>query len=70
MTLKPDDRSSLRWSLAGTHRGNGIWGCSTGRELLIMAVSHYRIRGGLIVEDTTVFDELAVLRQVSGGLGA
>ena len=61
---------ALRWSLAGTHRGNGVWGWSTGRELLVMAVSHYRIRGGLIVKDVTVFDELAVLRQVSGGLGA
>ncbi len=60
---------ALRWSLAGTHRGNGIWGVSSGRELLVMAVSHYRIRGGLIVEDITVFDELAVLRQVAGGLG-
>jgi SnoaL-like polyketide cyclase len=61
---------ALRWSLAGTHRGNGLWGDATGRELLIMAVSHYRLRGGLIVEDITVFDELAVLRQICGGLGA
>jgi hypothetical protein len=61
---------ALRWSLAGTHRGNGVWGSSSGRELLVMAVSHYRLRGGLIVEDITVFDELAVLRQVIGGLGA
>ena len=60
---------ALRWSLAGTHHGNGIWGRSSGRELLVMTVSHYRIRGGLIVEDITVFDELAVLRQVAGGLG-
>jgi hypothetical protein len=34
-----------------------------------MAVSHYRIRAGAIVEDATVFDELAVLRQIAGGLG-
>jgi SnoaL-like polyketide cyclase len=61
---------ALRWSLAGTHRGNGIWGAAGGRDLLIMAVSHYRIRGGSIVEDVTVFDELAVLRQIVGGLGA
>jgi len=61
---------ALRWSLAGIHKGNGIWGWSSGHELLIMAVSHYRLRGGLIVEDVTVFDELAVLRQVAGGLGA
>ena len=61
---------ALRWSLAGRHLGTGIWGPATGRELLIMAISHYRLRGGMIVEDVTVFDELAVLRQVAGGLGA
>lgn len=61
---------ALRWSLAGTHRGNGVWGWPSGRELFMMAVSHYRLRGGLIVEDITLFDELAVLRQICGGLGA
>ena len=60
---------ALRWSLAGTHRGAGLWGAASGRELLIMAVSHYRLRAGLIVEDVTVFDELALLRQIAGGLG-
>ena len=68
----PDDdiAVAVRWSLAGVHRGAGLWGPATGREILILAVSHYRLRGGLIVEDVTVFDELAVLRQVAGGLGA
>ena len=61
---------ALRWSFAGVHRGRGIWGDASGRELLVMAISHYRLRGGLIVEDITVFDELAVLRQIKGGLGA
>ena len=61
---------AVRWYLAGTHGGHGIWGPPTGRDLLIMAVSHFRIREGAIVEDATVFDELAILRQVSGGLGA
>jgi hypothetical protein len=65
-----DAAVALRWSLAGTHHGNGVWGDASGRELLIMAVSHYRLRSGLIIEDITVFDELAVLRQISGGLGA
>lgn len=61
---------ALRWSLAGTHRGAGVWGPASGRDLLVMAISHYRIRAGAIVEDLTVFDELAVLRQIAGGLGA
>ena len=61
---------ALRWALVGTHRGTGLWGMPTGHDILISAVSHYRLRGGSIIEDVTVFDELAVLRQVSGGLVA
>lgn len=61
---------AVRWSLAGRHAGSGVWGPPTERDLLVMAISHYRLRGGAIVEDVTVFDELAVLRQVAGGLGA
>jgi hypothetical protein len=61
---------ALRWSLAGSHGGGGLWGPASGRDLLVMAISHYRLRAGAIVEDLTVFDELAVLRQIAGGLGA
>jgi predicted ester cyclase len=61
---------ALRWSLTGTHKGGGVWGPPSGKQLYILAVSHYAIRGGAIVEDATVFDELAILRQIAGGLGA
>ena len=61
---------AVRWSLAGLHRGLGPWGPPSGREVLILAASHYRIEQGVVIEDVTVFDELAVLRQVAGGLGA
>lgn len=61
---------ALRWSLTGRHGGAGVWGPASGRDLYVMGVSHYRLRGGTIVADTTVFDEVAVLRQIAGGLGA
>ncbi len=61
---------ALRWSLTGRHTGNGVWGPASGRELYILACSHYRMRAGKIVEDATVFDELAILRQIAEGLGA
>ena len=61
---------ALRWSMVGTHAGIGAWGAPSGREVLLMAVSHFRLRDGAIVEDTTVFDEVAALRQIAGGLGA
>ncbi|MEG3153888.1 hypothetical protein [Sphingomonas sp. RB1R13] len=61
---------ALRWSIVGRHGGMGPWGEPSGREILLMAVSHYRLRAGAIVEDVTVFDEVAALRQAAGGLGA
>ena len=61
---------ALRWRLTGRHLGHGVWGAPTGREVLILAVSHFRLRNGRIIEDITVFDELAILRQIAGGLGA
>lgn len=61
---------ALRWSLTGFHRGTSVWGSPTGREIWLLAASHYRLRGGRIVEDVTVFDEVAMLRQIAGGLGA
>ncbi len=60
----------VRWSLVGYHRGVGVWGPPSGRELLLMGISHYRLRHGAIVDDVTVFDEVAALRQAAGGLGA
>jgi len=61
---------ALRWSACGVHSGPGPWGPPTGREILVAGSSHYVLRKGRIVRDQTVFDELAVLRQVHGGLGA
>ncbi len=61
---------ALRWSACGVHAGSGPWGAPTGREILVAGNSHYVLRSGRIVRDQTVFDELAVLRQVHGGLGA
>ena len=65
-----DTAVAVRWTLTGSHRGGGVWGPASGRDILLMAVSHYRLRSGAIVEDMTIFDELAVLRQIAGGLGA
>ena len=61
---------ALRWWLTGLHAADGVWGKPSGREILIMAISHYRLRGGRVIEDFTVMDEVSVLRQIAGGLGA
>lgn len=71
-TPLPDDEIAvaLRWNMAGCHTSTGVYGPPTGRDLLVLGISHYRMRGGRIIEDFTVFDELAILRQLAGGLGA
>ena len=61
---------ALRWWLTGKHSLAGVWGSPTGRDILVLAISHYRLRNGRIIEDATCYDEVAVLRQVEGGLGA
>jgi hypothetical protein len=61
---------ALRWMLTGHHRNGGVWGRPSGRELLVLAISHFRLRCDRIIEDDTLFDELAILRQIEGGLGA
>jgi hypothetical protein len=61
---------ALRWWLLGRHVNDGVWGKPAGRDLVILAISHYRLRAGRIIEDFTLFDEVGVLRQALGGLGA
>ena len=61
---------ALRWAACGVHASQGAWGQASGRGILVAGSSHYVLRQGRIVRDQTVFDELAVLRQVLGGLGA
>ena len=59
---------ALRWAGCGVHASQGAWGAASGRRILVAGSSHYVLREGRIVRDQTVFDELAVLRQVLGGL--
>ena len=59
---------AVRWSLAGTHDGGALYGAASGRPVYILGVTHWRVVRGLIVDDVTVFDEVALLRQIEGGL--
>lgn len=57
---------ALRWSLAGWHEEAGAYGERTGAPILIMAVSHFRVIGRRVREEVTVWDDIAVLRQIAG----
>lgn len=59
---------ALRWSMAGTHDGPALYGTPQGRQVYILGVTHWRIVGDQITEEVTIFDEIALLRQIEGGL--
>ncbi len=63
---------ALRWSFTAQHssgdNGGGLYGAASDRDIYILAVTHMRTIDGQIAEEWTVFDELALRRQMAGGL--
>lgn len=57
---------AIRWSLAAIHTGDSAcWGPASDTPIYILGGSHYRIINSKIREEWTVFDELAVHRQIA-----
>ena len=54
---------AVRWTLTGSSARGGILGDQwpTGRQVFMMGSSHLRFNGPLVIEEWTVFDEVAVL---------
>jgi predicted ester cyclase len=59
---------AVRWSMVGTHDGAALYGAPSGQETYVLAVTHWLVRHGRIVDEVTIFDEVALLRQIEGGL--
>lgn len=59
---------ALRWSFTARHAHDGRYGLASGREIYILAVTHLRTIDGQIAQEWTIFDELALRRQMAGGL--
>jgi predicted ester cyclase len=59
-------RVATRWTLLGTHEGSSVYGAPTGRPVEVMGVTHHLVRDGRFVKEWTVFDELALLKQLRG----
>ena len=53
-----------RWTLCGKHATSKMFGQGTGVPLHIMGISQYRIVNGRIAEEWTVFDEVAIWKQI------
>ncbi len=62
------DMIAVRWGMVGTHDGPALYGAPSGEQCYILGVTHWRVAHCAIVEDVTVFDEVALLRQIEGGL--
>ena len=60
---------AVRWRLTGTTRRGGLLGDAlpTGRLVSMLGASHYRFEGARIVEEWTVFDEVAAVAQALRG---
>jgi hypothetical protein len=56
---------AVRWTLAGQHTGHGLHRAPSGKPVTLLAITHWRLIGDRIVEEWTVYDEIAVLRQLS-----
>lgn len=61
---------AVRWSLIGTHRGQGPYGQPTGRRVRHWGLTHLQVRDGQIIEEWTVSNEFAVLQQLYRPLDA
>ena len=62
-------RVATRFTLQGTHTGYGPYGAPTGRRIFLMGMSHHVVRQGKVVQEWTIFDEFALLKQLYGQIG-
>ncbi len=61
------EKVAVRWVLDGHHLGHGTLGDPTGGRLFVMGMTHLHVVGRRVVDDWTVYDELAMLTQVKLG---
>ena len=60
-------RVAVRWSILGTHRGHGVLGAPTGREVRLWGLTHLSVRERQIVEEWTVSNEFHVRASLLAG---
>ena len=57
--------TSERWSATGTHRGGGVYGEPTGRQVQLWGITQHQIVGGRIVKEWMLFNELDLMMQIA-----
>jgi predicted ester cyclase len=58
---------AVRWTAEGHHLGYGSLGEPTGHRLFVLGMSHFHVVDGRIVDEWTLYDELALLAQLKLG---
>jgi predicted ester cyclase len=61
------EKVAVRWVMEGHHLGYGLLGAPTGHRLFVLGITHLHVVRGVIVEEWTVYDELALLTQIKLG---
>ena len=57
-------RTAMRWSLVGTHQGYGVYGAPSDARVRMWGITQHKVKGGKIVEELTLFNELMTLKQI------
>lgn len=60
-------RVAIRWSALGQHHQDSMFGSAVNRDVAILGASHFELRGGKIVNEWTIMDELSVFAQIRAG---
>jgi predicted ester cyclase len=56
--------TSVRWHFVGTHRGAGIYGSPSGRQITMWGITQHRILDGAIGDEWMMFNEFDVMQQI------
>ena len=56
---------SLRWAATGTHSGAGRYGQPSDAPVYILGVTHFRVMNGRVREQITIWDDIALRRQIA-----
>ena len=59
---------AVRWGMAGTHDGPALYGAPSGQQVYVLGITHWRVQDGRIAEERVLIDDIALLRQIEGGL--
>ena len=63
-SVEGGSKIAVRWTLEGNHTGHGVLGAPTGKPLWVLGMSHYHMVDGRIVDEYTIYDELALRVQL------